>query len=190
VKRVFPRLLVLALGICVGNIGFAQNSNSGDIRGTVTDSSDALIPDVNVTVTNKDTGVVTKYVTNRDGLYDTNSILPGNYTLQFSKQGFTTVKRGPVGLQVGIITVDAELKVGATTQVVEVNAAEAPLLKTEDAEVATTLSEKQLDGLPNVNPVNGYTDLLKLLPGSSSTPAMGNGQGDEEPQFDQEINGG
>jgi hypothetical protein len=189
VKRVFPRLLVLALCICVGNVGFAQNSNSGDIRGTVTDSSGALVPGANVTVTNNDTGVVNKFVTNRDGLYDTNSILPGNYTLEFTKAGFTTVKRGPVALQVGIITVDAQLKVGATTQVVEVNAADAPLLKTEDAQVATTLSEKQLDGLPNVNPVNGYTDLLKLLPGSSSTPAMGNGQGDEEPQFDQEING-
>jgi hypothetical protein len=74
VKRVFPRLLVLALGIYAGDVGFTQNSNSGDIRGTVTDSSGALVPGVNITVTNNDTGVVNKFVTNQDGLYDTNSI--------------------------------------------------------------------------------------------------------------------
>ncbi len=64
-KRAYPRLLVLAFVFCVGNIGFAQNSNSGDIRGTVTDSSGAVVPGANVTVTNNDTGVVNKYVTNR-----------------------------------------------------------------------------------------------------------------------------
>ena len=74
----------LALGLA-GSVR-AQNSNSGDIRGTVTDTSGAVLPGVNVTVTNNDTGVITKYVTNNDGLYDTNSILPGNYTLTFNKQ--------------------------------------------------------------------------------------------------------
>ena len=187
-KRVFRRLLVLALGLCAGNVGFAQNSNSGDIRGTVTDSSGAVVPGVSVTVTNNDTGVINKYVTNGSGLYDTNSIITGNYTLEFSRQGFETFKRGPVPLQVGFFTVDAVLKVGSATQVVEVNSGVA-LLKTEDAQVSTTLQEAELDNLPNVDPVAGYTYLLKMLPGSSSTPAMGNGEGAEEPQFDQVING-
>jgi hypothetical protein len=188
VKRVFRRLLVLALGLCAGNVGFAQNSNSGDIRGTVTDSSGAVVPGVSVTVTNNDTGVINKYVTNGTGLYDTNSIITGNYTLEFTKQGFEKFKRGPVPLQIGVFTVDAVLTVGSATQVVEVNS-DVALLKTEDAQVSTTLRAEQLDNLPNVDPVAGYTYLLKLLPGSSSTPAMGNGQGAEEPQFDQVING-
>ena len=46
---------------------------------------------------------------------------------------------------------------------VEVNS-DAPLLKTEDAQVSTTLNEEQLDNLPNVDPVQGYTYLLKMLP--------------------------
>ena len=78
----------------------AQNSNSGDIRGTVTDSTGAVVPGVNITVTNNDTGVVNKLVTNGDGLYDTNSILTGSYTLEFSKQGFATFKRGPIPVEV------------------------------------------------------------------------------------------
>ncbi len=191
-KRVFRGLLVLALGLCAGNVGFAQNSNSGDIRGTVTDSSGAVVPGASVTVTNNDTGVINKYVTNGRGLYDTNSIITGNYTLEFTKQGFETFKRGPVPLQIGVFTVDAVLTVGSATEVVEVNS-DVALLKTEDAQVSTTLQEEQLDNLPNVDPVAGYTYLLKMLPGSSSTPGMsgggGGGAGDEEPQFDQVING-
>ena len=187
-KRVFRGLLVLAFGFCVGNVGFAQNSNSGDIRGTVTDSSGAVVPGANVTVTNNNTGVVNKYVTNRDGLYDTSSILPGNYTIKFSKQGFATFERAAVSLEVGIVAVDAVLKVGSATEVVEVNS-DAPLLKTEDAAVTTTLQSEQLADLPNVDPENGWTYLLKLLPGATSTPGMGEGSGDEEPGVDQAIGG-
>ena len=187
-KRVFRSLLMLAFGFCAGNAGFAQNSNSGDIRGTVTDTSGAVLPGVNVSVINIDTGVINKFVTNSDGLYDTNSILPGNYTLEFSKGGFTVLKRGPIPIQVGIVTVDAVLRIGAATEVVEVKS-DAPLLKTEDAQVTTTLSTQQLSDLPNVDPANGWTYLMKLLPGATSTPGMGNGSGDENPGVDQAIAG-
>src|SRR5215472_2892903 len=192
VKMVLLGLIVLAFGFCTGNVGFAQNSNSGDIRGTVTDSSGALIAGVNVTVTNNDTGVINKFVTNSDGLYDTNSILPGNYTLEFSKAGFSSFKRSSVVLQVGVVTVDAVLNVGSATEVVTVNS-DMPLLKTEDAEVSTTLETEQLDKLPNVDPANGWTYLLKLLPGATSTPGMngggGAGAGDQNPGLDQAIGG-
>src|SRR5260370_10447878 len=111
--------------------------------------------------------------------------------MQFSKSGFETVKRGPVQLQVGIVTVDAALRVGSATMVVEVNASDAPLLKTEDAQVSTTLPLEQLDDLPNVDPANGWTYLLKLLPGATSTPGMtnGGGAGAENPGLDQAIGG-
>ena len=79
----------------MAQVGFAQNTNSSDIRGTATDPSGAILPGVSVTVTNNDTGVVREFVTNGDGLYDTNSILPGNYTITFSKDGFEKLVRGP-----------------------------------------------------------------------------------------------
>ena len=91
--------MVMLCGLALGwsSSICAQNSNSGDIRGTVTDSSGAVVPEVSVTVTNNDTGVVTKYVTNNDGLYDTNSILPGSYTVFSSaREGSKHFKRGPI----------------------------------------------------------------------------------------------
>jgi hypothetical protein len=183
-------VLVCAFYLALSGFAFAQNSNSGDIRGTVTDSTGALVPGADVTVTNTDTGVVNHYVTNNDGLYDTNSILPGNYTLEFSKQGFEKFKRDSVPLEVGIVTVNAALQVGSATQEVVVSS-QAPLLKTEDAQVSTTLTTAQLDNLPNTDPENGWTYLLKLIPGATSTPmgSNGGGSGDAEPQADQAING-
>ena len=98
-------LIVLAFVGCVAGIAFSQNTNSGDIRGTVTDASGAVIAGVTVTVTNNDTGVINRFVTNGNGLFDTNSILPGNYTLEFSKTGFETLKHGPIPIQVGIFKI-------------------------------------------------------------------------------------
>ena len=69
-----------------------------------------------VTVTNSDTGVVSTFVTNSDGLYDTNSILPGNYSVSFSKEGFQKLVRGPFRLQVGLVTVNGELKPARSTR--------------------------------------------------------------------------
>ena len=187
--------MVMLCGLAFGLASsiYAQNSNSGDIRGTVTDSSGAVVPGANVTVTNTDTGVVNRYVTNNDGLYDTNSILPGTYTVEFSKAGYATYKRSGIPLEVGSpITVDAQLKVGAATSVVEVNASDIPLLKTEDAQVATTLTTNELSNLPNSNPSNGYTEFLKLLPGATGVSGghgSGGGGSNQDPQFDQAING-
>ena len=69
-RWILPILLVIfRSGAC-----YAQSINSGDIRGTVTDPSGALIPSVTGTVMNTDTGVSKDFTTNSDGLYDTNSL--------------------------------------------------------------------------------------------------------------------
>src|SRR6266436_844545 len=183
-------LIVVSLLGCLTGIGFGQNTNSSDIRGTVVDPSGAVLAGTTVTVKNNDTGVISEFVTNSDGLYDTNSILPGNYTVAFSKDGFQKLLRGPFALQVGLVTVNGQLKVGSSNQVIEVTT-EAPLLKTEDAQVGTTLSTEQLTYLPSVDPANGWTSLLKLLPGATSTPGgtNGGGSGDQNPGVDQAIAG-
>src|SRR6266403_1011555 len=149
-----------------------------------------LLPGVNVTVTNVDTGVVRDFVTNSDGLYDTNSILPGSYTVTFSKDGFQKLVVGPITLQIGLVTVNGDLKVGSSNQIIEVKS-DAPILKTEDAQVATSLSTQQLTDLPSVDPANGWTSLLKLLHGATSTPGgtNGGGSGDQNPGVDQAIAG-
>jgi len=161
--------LALCLVLCIANSAFSQSTNSGDIRGTVTDASGALMPGVAVTVTNLDTGATKNLVTNSDGLYDTASILPGNYRITFTKEGFDKLVRGPITLQVGAITVDGLLKVGKMAETVEVTA-DIPLLKTENAEQSTTLDSQTMVNLPQVG-TNGqnWGPLAQLLPGASGT---------------------
>ena len=62
--------------LCLAGPSLAESTNSGAIRGTVTDPTSAVIPDVKVTVSKIDTGVSKDYATNSAGLYDTVSILP------------------------------------------------------------------------------------------------------------------
>jgi len=114
---------LLLAGVCSLGFGFAhaQATNSGDIRGVVTDASGALLPGVTVTVVNVDTGITKVLTTNKDGLYDTSSIVVGNYTVTFDKPGFGTFERSGITLEVGTSTVNASLKVGSVNQEVVVN---------------------------------------------------------------------
>jgi hypothetical protein len=163
------RVLVLCLLLCTAGLAFSQSTNSGDIRGTVTDSSGAVVPEVAVTVLNLDTGATKDLVTNSDGLYDTASILPGNYRVTFTKEGFGKLVRGPITLQVGIITVNGALKVGRIAETVEVTA-DIPLLKTENAEQSTTLDSQTMVNLPQVGSSGqNWGPLAQLLPGASGT---------------------
>src|SRR5579872_746102 len=166
----------------------AQATNSGDIRGTVTDTTGALVPGTTVTVVNVDTGVTHTFVTNDDGLYDTNSIVAGRYTLTFTKDGFSKMVRGPVSVEVGFTTVNAQLKVGAASQEVTVTS-DVPLLKTETSEQSTTLEAKSMEQLPQVASGSGvsWENFMILLPGATGTP---NGsQGSSNPGQEVAVNG-
>src|SRR5712671_1692670 len=102
---------------CLASIGVAQNTNSGEIRGTVSDPSGAAIPNAKVTALNIDTGVSHDYYTNGAGLYDTVSILPGRYRITVSSEGFNTLVRDGIIVVVGSpLTVDARLSIGASSE--------------------------------------------------------------------------
>ena len=152
---------------------WGQATNSGDIRGTVTDSTGALVPGVTVTVTNVDTGVTKVLSTNKAGLYDTSSIVVGTYSLTFEKPGFERFERSSISLAVGTSTVNAALKVGSTTQEVVVNS-DLPLLETESGTQQTTLEAKSMQVLPNVN--QDWQNFAILIPGSSGNAGSVNPQ--------------
>jgi len=158
-------LLVAALSLCMAAGGFAQSSNSSDLRGTVTDSTGAVIPGATVTITNTETGVVTVLTTNESGIYDSVSIRPGKYQVTFVKQGFGKLVRDGVTLNVGVLSLDAQLTVGTSQQEIQV-VAEATLLKTDTGEQSTTLRTDLMAQLPNVG--QDWQNFQKFLPGFSS----------------------
>src|SRR6266852_6561891 len=103
-KYAFRSVLALLCLLCTMRVGVAQSTNSGDIRGTVMDSSGAAVAGATVTLTNIDTGESQDFITNDSGIYDTVSTRPGNYNLTFKKDGFKITTKGPIVLQVSIIT--------------------------------------------------------------------------------------
>jgi hypothetical protein len=176
--------LRLAIAICLlafaANLSFAQSTNSGEIRGTVTDSTGAVVAGATVTLVNVDTGETKDFVTNDNGIYDTVSTRPGNYTLTFGKQGFKKSTYGPVVLQVSVITVDAALQVGQVSEVVTVEATGAPLLQTETSHLGAIQEAETMAKLPQIGAGitgNDWANFNILLPGASGSPTAPGSEG-------------
>ncbi len=166
-------MAALFLSFSIPHPALGQNTNSGDIRGTVTDSSGAVVPGVTVTVLNVDNGISKDLVTNQDGLYDTGSILLGTYKITFAGQGFSQLVREGISLPVGLTTVNGVLRIGGATEQVVVNT-DVPLLKTETGDQSTTLEAKSMAQLPNVG--QDWQNFALTLPGSSGLGVNAGGQ--------------
>ena len=170
--RLICLAFVFCLAFCLAPPVLAQNTNTGEIRGTVTDSTGAVVPGVTVTLTNIDTGVTADFHTNEAGIYDTVSTPPGNYNLTFSKEGFKKVVKGPIVLRVAVITEDGVLEVGALTQEVTVVGGGAPLLQTESGQQGSIMVASTIDELPQLGAGitgNDWANFNVYLPGAVST---------------------
>lgn len=168
------RIMLLALLIPCCHIAWSQSTNSGDVRGTVSDSTGAVVADVEVQAKNVATGIVKEVKTNGSGIYDFVSILPGPYILSFDKIGFGRLTKGPITLEVGYITVNAVLQIGEAKE--EVTVFETlPLLKTDTAEQSTTYTAETMTELPNLGV--SWDNFVALLPGvqGSGTSVAVNG---------------
>ncbi|MGH9351391.1 MAG: carboxypeptidase regulatory-like domain-containing protein, partial [Terriglobia bacterium] len=162
-SRQLQLFFLVALVIAWAPAAFGQ-ATYGNIIGTVTDPTGASVPGVKVVAQNIATGVSVAAMTNDSGNYVASHLLPGDYTLTFAKTGFQSYVQKNVTVAVGTSTnVNAQMKLGAVTQQVTVNAAP-PLLETDSAQVTTLLSSHVLENVP----VSGrnFTQFEMLLPGT------------------------
>jgi Carboxypeptidase regulatory-like domain len=169
-SRLLTKMYGVILFVGFAGIAFGQSTNSGDIRGVVTDSTGAAVPGATVTVENVNTGVSRAYTTNNDGIYDTSSIIAGTYKITFAKSGFSELVRSSITLNAENTTVNAQLTIGSVTEQVVVNT-DIPLLKTENGEQTFMLDAQTLSQLPQVGQDWSSFDILQ--PGAAGAP-MGN----------------
>jgi hypothetical protein len=163
--------LALCLFVGVSASAFSQSRNTGEIRGTVS-AAGAVVPGVTVTIKNIDTGESKDFVTNQDGIYDTVSTPAGNYTITFTAKGFKKLVRGPVTLQVDVITQNGDLQVGSVSETVEVSAEGAPLVETETGQQGHIMDFKTIAELPQSGGgITGedWASFNIYLPGASGT---------------------
>jgi hypothetical protein len=136
---------------------------SGNIIGTVTDASGASVAGAAVSIRDLDRGTDYQAKTNTDGNYTQTNLLAGHYRVTVETPGFEQFVADAT-VQVDASTrVDARLVVGKTSSQVTVTA-ETPLLKTDRADVSTTLSSNELSSLPVQN--RNMTELMLVMPGA------------------------
>ena len=168
-KLITPLALALSLILVFADplgfrTAFAQSTN-GSITGTVSDVSGAAVSHAQVVATDTQRGVSFKDVTNDAGLYRI-SLPIGTYTVQIQKTGFETLRKPAFELELGQLDrFDFTLKVGATSEVIVVDATATPLLKTESAQLDTIIDEKSTNNLPLAT--RNYVQLTLLVPGST-----------------------
>src|SRR5215472_218094 len=152
-------------------LAIAQNENTGEIKGGVTDPAGAFVSDVGVTVTNVQTGVVTTTRTNESGLYDVPFLAPGSYKIKFSKQGFRDFVREGIVLEIETLQVSATLRVGAVSEEVIVSGAP-PLVETETSDQRVNLDTEAIANAP-ITGTDWRTEMTQLIPGVN--PGLGGG---------------
>jgi hypothetical protein len=137
----------------------------GQILGSVTDQSGAIVPGVKVTITETRTNSVRTDDTNDAGNYFFVNLDPGAYRVEAEKTGFSKSLRNGVDLLPNTTArVNLELTPGAVTQTIDVSDSAAPLLQTDRADTGGKIEQKQLQQMPLLYNRN-YAGLLVLVPG-------------------------
>jgi hypothetical protein len=140
---------------------------SGDIVGTVTDPSGAVVPRASVVAVETARGTQYTAITGATGQYRLTGLLPAEYNVTAQVTGFQTVTQKGVVVNVGETSIlDFSLKVATSGQTVEVSAAP-PVVDTERGSQANTLTEQYITDLPIDR--RDYLTFTLLLPGVSNS---------------------
>lgn len=163
-------LLVIALLMAPSLV--AQSLVSGDLTGTITDPSGAVVPGATVTLKNSANGQTHTTTSNSRGAYRFALVPPGSYVVSATAQGFSKAET-TAQINVGLATVaDVKLAVGSSSQTVEVTAA-APLVQADSAELSTNFNQNMVDNMPNGG--NDLTYVAQLAPGINMNTGGGYG---------------
>jgi hypothetical protein len=165
-------LLSLALCLVFAPTGLAQSIVSGEISGTVTDASGAVVPNATVNLASTETGFNESTTTSAAGTFRFALVKPGNYTLSITAGGFSTVKRTVVASTGQVSEFPIQLEVGGKTETVEISAA-APLIQTQNGNLASTIDTATIERMPNSG--QDMTNFALMTPGV--TVSSGGGYG-------------
>src|SRR5262252_251118 len=157
------QILTSVFVLCFSEAVFAQSNAT--VGGTVGDAGGAIIPGVEVTATNVNTGIVSNQLTNETGTYNFGSLQPGTYKFSASLPGFQTQTFENVALgQSQQVRLNFTLQVAGSTRTVEVVTDVNVALATSSASVGDVLPQAEVQTLPV--PVR---DVLQLISATAGT---------------------
>jgi hypothetical protein len=151
----FLTLFSLTAILCVLILPSFAQERFGTVAGVVKDPSNAVLPGVAVTVTNKSTNRSLTMNSRADGSFALAELEPGRYAVKFEKTGFSRSEVPDILVVVGMTTtVDVTLQVGAVQEMVEVSAA-AVTIDTSATMIAHNITIEELDTLPKTRDFTG-----------------------------------
>lgn len=148
-RYIYARLVVMAiLLVCSSVFVYGQGTDLGTIRGTVTDSSGAVVPNASVTILDVRTGATRHTATNSQGGYQMFGLPSGTYKVTITNSGMSTEDITGVVLNGSdVATANGVLKVASTTENVVVTA-EAPIIDSADQTISNTITSSAVIDLP------------------------------------------
>lgn len=162
-------LLGATASLCLTAPLLHAQSGSGDLTGTVTDSTGAAVGGAKITIQSQSTiGVTITTETTTTGDYAAASLRPGVYTIRVAATGFVTVERAGITIKTGERQrADIALQPGSAGQTVNVTA-DTSLLTTESGAQTTVIGREMMTALA----LNGRNmiSLTTLVPGVSLPP--------------------
>jgi hypothetical protein len=173
VKRLITGILaLLVIAAVMAPSLMAQSLISGDLTGTVTDPSGAVVSGATVNIKSDATGATRTTTTNSNGAYRFSLLQPGSYTVTATASGFSKAQ-SMATVAIGQATIaDVKLAVGATTQTVEVTTA-APLVQADNADLSTNFNQNMIANQPNGG--NDLTYVAQTAPGVTMNVGQGYG---------------
>ena len=164
----FAAIAVLFAGTLSSFTALAQ-SGAGSIKGTVTDSTGAVISGASIHVVNKATGVVNDTKTNDTGFYVVPELFSGTYSVSITAPGMKTTTQSIELLVAQDAVVNETLSAGAVTQQVTVSANAVQLQTTDSGAITSTLENARINELP-MNGRNIITLVNEVTPGLENCP--------------------
>ncbi|MEP6914709.1 MAG: carboxypeptidase regulatory-like domain-containing protein [Acidobacteriota bacterium] len=153
--RIAVSVLVALLTVVTTGAATAQE-RFGGLGGVITDTSQAPVPGVTVTATNKQTGATRVVVSGTDGAYRLPDLEPGRYTVTIELQGFQKVQAEDVLVLLGrTADVGAALKVGGLSEVVNVSADSEKQIDLRSTTVAHNVTAEEFDRMPKTRSFQG-----------------------------------
>ncbi len=162
-------VLSVVLAFFLPIAGHAQVSGA-TLTGTVTDTTGAVIPNVQISIKNQATGETRNVTVDSKGLYSAPNLLPGVYDVTATAQGFATTVQKSVVLTVGAQQLlNLKLQVGQVSEKIEVTD-EAPPVQLTNSTISGVVNQQTVVQLP----LNGrdWTQLATLQPGVDSVGSI------------------
>src|SRR5882757_5408314 len=147
-KYLASLLLALVIGFGFAQTLCAQGTDLGTIRGSVTDSTGAVIPNARVVVVDLSTNTSRETITNSHGDYEVSGLRSGGYKVTVSAANMGTVDLTGIVLNGSdVANANAVLKVAGKAESLEVTA-EVPIINSEDQTISDTITSQAVIDLP------------------------------------------